>query len=480
MKWNVIDRVSTQILYAVTGIVLARELSQEDFGLVGVLLIFQAFASLLVDSGFSHALIQRKSPTRLDYSTVLWFNLGVAALMYVILYACAPLIAHFFQDDMRLVPLSRLMFVAIILNASSIVQVNRQMKLMDVRIVAVANSLALALGGIAGITLAVCGYGAWAIVWQTIVHSGAKSLILWTGCRWWPVMKFSWAALASFFNVGSRMMLAGFMSAVFQYIYSFFIGHRVGLTSLGYYTQADKWSKMGITALTQVMSSSFLPALSAVQDDRPRFANMVSRMNRFTAYLLFPAMIGLAVMATPIFHVLFGTKWDPSIVLFRLLLVRGIFYVLNQLYNNYLLALGLAKEILWLEILRDVAAAAALVASLPFMAMTLPDDPVYGITLLLWGQLGATVLTWIATVMVTARCTGLGLGRFLLDLAPYTALTFVIVPLMVAGGYMFSSDVVTLVVEIAIGAGLYLGANYLLGSRIQREVIGFLRGKGLG
>ncbi len=185
-------------------------------------------------------------------------------------------------------------------------------------------------------------------------------------------------------------------------------------------------------------------------------------------------------MATPIFHVLFGTKWDPSIVLFRLLLVRGIFYVLNQLYNNYLLALGLAKEILWLEILRDVAAAAALVASLPFMAMTLPDDPVYGITLLLWGQLGATVLTWIATVMVTARCTGLGLGRFLLDLAPYTALTFVIVPLMVAGGYMFSSDVVTLVVEIAIGAGLYLGANYLLGSRIQREVIGFLRGKGLG
>lgn len=480
MKWNVIDRVSTQILYAVTGIVLARELSQEDFGLVGVLLIFQAFASLLVDSGFSHALIQRKSPTRLDYSTVLWFNLGVAALMYVILYACAPLIAHFFQDDMRLVPLSRLMFVAIILNASSIVQVNRQMKLMDVRIVAVANSLALALGGIAGITLAVCGYGAWAIVWQTIVHSGAKSLILWTGCRWWPVMKFSWTALASFFNVGSRMMLAGFMSAVFQYIYSFFIGHRVGLTSLGYYTQADKWSKMGITALTQVMSSSFLPALSAVQDDRPRFANMVSRMNRFTAYLLFPAMIGLAVMATPIFHVLFGTKWDPSIVLFRLLLVRGIFYVLNQLYNNYLLALGLAKEILWLEILRDVAAAAALVASLPFMAMTLPDDPVYGITLLLWGQLGATVLTWIATVMVTARCTGLGLGRFLLDLAPYTALIFVIVPLMVAGGYMFSSDVVTLVVEIAIGSGLYLGANYLLGSRIQREVIGFLRGKGLG
>ena len=128
IKWNVIDRVSSQLLYAVTGIVLARVLTQEDFGLVGAILVFQAFALLFVDSGFSYALIQRKNPTHLDYSTVLWFNVGVAVLLYVILWFSAPLIAYCFQNDMRLVPLSRVMFLSFIINAASIVQTNRLMK----------------------------------------------------------------------------------------------------------------------------------------------------------------------------------------------------------------------------------------------------------------------------------------------------------------------------------------------------------------
>ena len=181
-----IDRVATQILYAVTGVVLARVLSEEDFGLIGALLVFQAFASLLVDSGFAYALIQRKRPTKLDHSTVLWFNLGAATLLYLILFVCAPLIADCFQGDQRLIPLSRVMFLSLILNASAIVQTNRLMKAMDVRMVAVSNSLGLILGGVVGIVLAITGYGAWAIVWQTIVLAAGKSLVLWTSTRWRP------------------------------------------------------------------------------------------------------------------------------------------------------------------------------------------------------------------------------------------------------------------------------------------------------
>ncbi len=122
IKWNVIDRVSSQVLYAITGIVLARLLSVEDFGLVSVVLIFQAFASLLVDSGFSYALIQRKNPSQTDYSTVLWFNIAVAVGIYAVLYFLAPLIADFFQGDRRLIPLSRVLFLSFIINASAIVQ----------------------------------------------------------------------------------------------------------------------------------------------------------------------------------------------------------------------------------------------------------------------------------------------------------------------------------------------------------------------
>lgn len=131
LKWNTIDKVSSQVLYAVTGVILANVLSKSDFGLVGAMLVFQAFASLFVESGFSSALIQKKEPTETDYCSVLYFNLGMSIAIYAILWFCAPLIADIFGDE-RLVGLSRVMFLSFILNATAIVQTNRLMKQMTV------------------------------------------------------------------------------------------------------------------------------------------------------------------------------------------------------------------------------------------------------------------------------------------------------------------------------------------------------------
>ncbi len=200
------------MLYALTGLVLAWLLSPTDFGLVGAVLIFQAFAWLLIDSGFSFALIQRKNPTRLDYSSVLWFNLAVASILYIILYICAPLIADCFDGDRRLVPLSRVMFITIVTNASAIVQSNRLIKQMNPRPLAMANLAALVAGAIVGIWMAFAGYGPWAIVWQSIAISAVKSAILWATGRWLPLMRFSWPALRSFFSVGGSMMLTAFLN----------------------------------------------------------------------------------------------------------------------------------------------------------------------------------------------------------------------------------------------------------------------------
>lgn len=477
LKWTLIDRVLQQLLYAVTGIVLARMLSQTDFGLVGAVLVFQAFASLLIDSGFSFALIQRKEPTQTDYSTVLWFNLGAAAVLYIILWFAAPLIALCFQNDLRLIPLSRVMFLSIILNASAIVQTNRLMKQMNVRPVTVSNAAGLAAGAIAGIWLAVSGFGAWAIVWQTLVAAAVKSAILWFGCNWRPSPVFSWTALRSFFGIGGRMMFTSFLNTLFLNLYSLFIGAFVGLRSLGFYTQSDKWSKMGIMSISQTLTSSFLPPLSAVQDDRERFRRMTSKMNRFTAYILFPAMLGLMAMATPVFHLLFGTKWDPSILLFQLLLLRGVFTVLNALYNNYLLALGHARSIMWLEVLRDSVAVVALAITFPYMGLCTADDPVYGLAILLWGQLASSAITYVATLIVVCRRVEISPWNYLLDLAPYAALTLAIIPLMLWAGSLTQSPLLQLLAEAVVALALYLGINRLLGSRIQTDVLAFARGK---
>lgn len=475
VKWNVIDRVSSQLLYAVTGVVLARLLDQDDFGLVGAMLVFQAFASLFVDSGFSYALIQRKKPTRLDYSTVLWFNLAVACAAYIILFFAAPLIADCFQGDQRLIPMSRVMFLSFILNASAIVQTNRLMKRMDVKMVAVSNSVGLFAGAVVGITLAVGGYGAWAIVWQTITLNGVKSLVLWLTSGWRPLLRFSYASLRSFFAVGWGMMGTSFLNTLFQNIYSFFVGNRAGLAPLGYYSQADKWSKMGITSISQVLTSSFLPALSEVQDDPERFSRVSTKMNRFTSYLLFPAMGFLVLLAEPIFHCLFGEKWDASIILFQLLLARGVFTVLSSLYNNYAVAVARTKLVMSMEALRDATAFILLAATLPFIADTRPGDPVWGIRLMLYGQLAAAALSWAIMAVKIAPLTGRRLLPFLADSLPYLLLTLGIMALAWIERAWIANPWALLLAQSATAITLYLAANRLLGSAIQREVLSHLR-----
>ncbi len=473
IKWNVIDRVSSQLLYAVTGIVLARVLTQEDFGLVGAILVFQAFATLFVDSGFSYALIQRKSPTNLDYSTVLWFNVGVAVLIYAILWFASPFIATLFQNDLRLISLSRVMFLSFIINATAIVQTNRLMKQMDVKMIAVSNALGLIAGAVVGILLAIYGYGAWAIVWQTIILATVKSFILWVTSHWLPLFKFSWDSLRSIFKVGSGIMVSSFLNIVFQNIYSFFIGNRVGLVSLGYYTQADKWSKMGVSSLSQVLTSSFLPVLSRFQDERERFNRATAKMNRFTAYVLFPAMGFLIVMAEPLFHLLFGTKWDASIVLFQLLLLRGIFTVLSSLYNNYILALGRAKMLVYMELVRDGVALIAIVVTLPYIAMSFPNDITYGVKILLLGQVIASALTWIVTLAVTAHVTSRNMWLYLGDLLPYIVETALVMLPMAVLLQWIDLHIVLLVLQATVGCGLYFIINKLLKSRIQSDVIDY-------
>jgi len=475
VKWNLVDRVSSQLLYGVTGIILARLLSEEDFGLVGAILVFQAFASLFVDSGFSFALIQRKHPTRLDYSTVLWFNMAVASGIYILLFVGAPLIADCYGGDGRLVPLSRVMFLSFILNASAIVQTNRLMKKMDVRMVAVSNAVGLLAGAVAGIWLAFAGYGAWAIVWQTITLNGVKSLVLWLTSGWTPLWRFSWKALRGFFNVGAGMMGSSFLNVLFQNIYSFVIGNRAGLVPLGYYTQADKWSKMGVTSISQVLTSSFLPALSQAQDDDGRFSRMSEKMNRFTAYVLFPAMIFLIVMATPVFHCLFGTKWDPSIILFRLLLARGVFTVLTSLYNNYLIARARTKLVMGMETLRDVVALLFLAATLPVIGLTADGDPVAGIKILLYGQLAASAITWGVMISRVASVAGRTVGGMLADNVPYLCEALAIGAVMWLESEVIQDCWILLGVQALTGVALYVLVNYLLKSKIQQEVALFVR-----
>ena len=365
LKWNTIDKFSSQVLYAVTGIVLANVVSKAEFGLVGAILVFQAFASLFVDSGFSTALIQRKNPTETDYSTVFWFNLGMSVMLYAVLWLCAPWIDSIFHAEGQLIPLARVMFVTFIINATAIVQMNRLMKQMTVKMIAVSNVIGLVVSGIVGIWLALAGWGAWAIVWQSIVLATVKSAVLWLTSSWVPRMEFSIESLRSIFSVGAGVMASSFLNTIFMNIYSFMIGAHYNLVQLGNYSQADKWSKMGVMSLSQVFTASFLPILSAKQDEKREFARMLTKINRFTCYVTFFVMGLLLVSSTQIFHVFFDTKWDSAILMFQLLVVRGIFTVITSQYNNYIISCGASRKYVYSEIVKDVSTVIPIVVRIP-------------------------------------------------------------------------------------------------------------------
>lgn len=397
IKWNLVDKIAAQILYAVTGIILARLISKEDFGLVGAVLVFQAFASMFVDSGFASALIQRKAPSERDYSTVFWFNMLMALALFIILWFCAPMIARWNQGDMRLIPLARVMFLTFIFNAAGIVQTNRMIKQMNVRPVALANLLGQILGAAIGLYLALTRADAWALVWQQVSMAAARALFLWLFIRWRPMLYFSLQILRSFFAIGSGVMLQSFLNTVFQNVYAFFIGHRIGMVPLGVYSQADKWSKMATATVSQVLTSSFVPALAEVQDSPERLRAMTRKIHRSVIAVTVPAFIAAILLAAPAFHLLFGSKWDAAIPLFQILMARGIFVVLNGLYSNFLLAIGRPRLLVVTELIRDSVALIALIITLPFLGR--PN----GLALLIWGQFAATLLTWAATLPMTKK-----------------------------------------------------------------------------
>ena len=465
LMWNTIDRISTQILYAVTGIVLAQVLMPEDFGLIGAITIFTAFANLFIDSGFSSALIQKKNVTQTDFSTIFFFNIGISVILYILLWFTAPLIADIFHDK-RLITLSRVMFLNFIILAFGMVQSTKLMKKMDVKIIAISNSIGLFLSGALALIMALNGYGAWAMVAQALVLSSVKSAILWKFNSWRPSWTFSKKSLSEIFQIGSGVMMTSLFNTIFLNIYSFIIGSFYNLKHLGYYTQADKWSKMGITALGQILGSSFLPILADMQDNRERLHRAISKMNKLTSFIIFPIYAGLIIVAEPLFRTLFGNKWDASILLFQLLIFRGIFTTLTVFLNNCILGIGKVKIMLYLEIVKDILSLIAIFITLEM-----------GVTILVLGQVFVSILHYLLMAYISGKVVGYGIKKQVKDMIPYCAITIIISIPLVLLPIIIDKEWLLLILQTLTGVLLYYVINKSLNSHILQDILEYAKSR---
>lgn len=465
LVWNTFDKTFSQIAYAVVGIILANTLFPEDFGLIGVITVFSAFLSVFIDSGFTVVLIQRKNITDRDYNTIFFFNLSAAIVLYLMLFFLAPIIAFWF-GDVRLIPLSRTMFLTVIIQAFGLVQSSILMRNMHMRAFAISNIVPLLISGTIAIILALTGYGPWALVAQALALATTRSILLWVQNSWRPRIQFDKTSFLSLYSAGKNMFLTSFTGTLFQNLYPLIIGIWYSIKDLGYYTQADRWSKMGYTALGQALGQSLFPALSSIQDDPERMQRVFGKTNRIAAYLSFPFFMGLIVVATPLFHVLFGTKWDASIPLFQLLLVKGIFFVFTTLMTNYIIAQGKTKTIFHFELIKN---GVILLAILLTVRISIPA--------LVAGQAVAGLIHYILALIITSRTTQYSIQQQLKDIFPYIVFggsvcaLLTLVPLITGNPYW------QLVLQITTGFLLYTGINKLLRSTIQQDIFSMIANK---
>ena len=458
LAWNFVDKFGQQIVYTVTGIVLARILSQSDYGLTGMLAIFIALSNVLLDSGFGGALIKKQDTTQADYNAVFYFNVFVSLVLYVLLFFGAPLIARYFEEP-QLVLLSRVLFLSILFNAFNLIQTIILTKTLRFNQLAKLNFMALVLSSLVAVALAIQGYGVWALVAQTVMLAVFKSLLLWMLNPWRPSFGFSMAPLREAFSFSSRMLVTGLINAVFNNIYSVIIGKSYNKVELGYYQLANKYQDIPVSLITNTFRTVALPVFSNVNTDNERLARVLQKTNKSIAFILFPVVLGLCVIAEPLLLGLIGEKWLPSVPLFRILLLSGLFSVFAQVFNELLVAKGKSRTYLRVEVTKKV-----------FLVIAILCTFRYGVSGLAIGWVAYSFAAMLMSGYYACRIITYPFFRFFRSVAPYLILALG----MAAAGWAFTwigmNMFVRMGIQICVCILFYAGGCLLFRLEISNEV----------
>lgn len=349
--WSSLDAFLGQGITFLVGLVLARLLSPEEYGLIAIITIFISVFNSIVDSGFSNALIRKQDATEVDYNTVFYTNLVISAVLSTALFFGAPLIADFFARP-QLTPLTQAMSSIVVINAFSIVQNIRLTKNIDFKTKTKVSLIASIVSGVVGIAMAFGGFGVWSLVAQQISRQLLNSVFLWIFNKWLPRLIFSWKSFKEMFDFGWKLLVSGLINTLWTEIYQVVIGKFYQPQTLGQYTRAQQFSSIFSSNLTSIIQRVSYPVLSQLQDDKERLKSGYKRIIKITMLVSFVLMLGLAAIAKPMILVLIGDKWLPAVPFLQILCFNMMLYPLHSINLNMLQVQGRSDLCLKLEIVK--------------------------------------------------------------------------------------------------------------------------------
>lgn len=357
--WSAIDNVAQFGVQFVVSIVLARLLSPDDYGLIGIITIFTTVCTAIINGGFSNALIRTQKPTDEDYNTAFICNLLMSILLYAIVFLCSPLIADFFNRQ-ELVALTRVSSFTMIIGALAIVQQTRLTKRIDFKTQTKITLIASVASGVIGISLALMDFGVWALVMQGIISQLLRTVLLWIYNHWVPSIRFSKESFNRLFGFGWKMMASSILDSLWTQLYQVVVGKFYSPATLGQYTRAKQFSTMFSSNLTTVIQRVTYPVLSDIQDEKERMVAAYRKIIKTTMFMTFALMFALGAVSEPLLYCLIGPKWHEAATYLPLICLVSSLYPLHAINLNMLQVQGRSDLFLGLEIAKKIIGLAPL------------------------------------------------------------------------------------------------------------------------
>ncbi|NLI34991.1 MAG: lipopolysaccharide biosynthesis protein [Bacteroidales bacterium] len=368
--WGGMSNGAQQLLNLFFGIFLARILNAEDYGMVGMLTIFTVIAGSLQESGFTNALVNKKDASHKDFNAVFWFSTLLGVTLYIILFFCAPLIAQFYHKP-ELTPLARFLFLGFLMSSTATAHNAILFKRLMVKQKAIAQITGLTISGIVGVTMAFNGMAYWGIATQSVVNIMITNALFWYFSPWRPTLSINLRPLKQMFEFSSKILVTNIFIQTNNNIFSLLLGRLFSTAEVGYYTQANKWDNMGYSLIGNMVNGVAQPVLTAVSDDQDRQRNVFRKMLRFTSFISFPAMFGLALVAHELIVIAVTDKWLPCVTILQWLCIWGAFFPITTLYTNLIISKGKSNIYMWNTIALGVLQLVALLFAHPYGIQTM-------------------------------------------------------------------------------------------------------------
>jgi len=368
--WGGMSNGAQQLLNLFFGIFLARILNAEDYGMVGMLTIFTVIAGSLQESGFTNALVNKKDASHKDFNAVFWFSTLLGVTLYIILFFCAPLIAQFYHKP-ELTPLARFLFLGFLMSSTATAHNAILFKRLMVKQKAIAQITGLTISGIVGVTMAFNGMAYWGIATQSVVNIMITNALFWYFSPWRPTLSINSRPLKQMFEFSSKILVTNIFIQTNNNIFSLLLGRLFSTAEVGYYTQANKWDNMGYSLIGNMVNGVAQPVLTAVSDDQDRQRNVFRKMLRFTSFISFPAMFGLALVAHELIVIAVTDKWLPCVTILQWLCIWGAFFPITTLYTNLIISKGKSNIYMWNTIALGVLQLVALLFAHPYGIQTM-------------------------------------------------------------------------------------------------------------